>query len=151
MRGIWPVVLVAAAVACVPPGGAEGPEPRAAGEELEAPPILSLLGERERLSLGPEQVVALDSIAREWTLENDRQTVRGGTTVSTGVATTVSRGRPTVRNREAVAENNRRAARAVEAVLTPEQRRLVCDLQSARGGARASRVWPWCVEAGQAP
>lgn len=105
----------------------------------DPPPIFTLFGERERLSLTSEQLVALDSIQRQWSAENERLT-RCGTVVSGGVVTTVEARRVQPRGREA-RSNNYRAAQAVGKVLTAEQRQAVCELQGRR---RARAWWPWC-------
>lgn len=109
-----------------------------------APPILALLGERERLGLTSAQVGALDSIHREWSAVDGRLAGRG-TSVSAGMGgVTTSPGRTAPSGPEARA-NHLRAARAVEAVLDPEQRRAVCDLHRRRREG-VHRIWPWCVE-----
>lgn len=143
MRRVSLVILAALAAACVasaPAAGQQAAEPE--GQD-EVPPVLSLLGFRERLSLTSEQIGALDSIAHEWDVENERLTTRG-TMVSSGLGgTTVSTVRTVGGSRKEAAANNLRAARAVEAVLTPEQRRLVCEMGSARR-SRGRSPWPWC-------
>ena len=160
------VILAASAAACAPSAPAAAPEPRTAGLDVAVPPVRALLGERERLSLTSEQVVALDSIAREWDRANDKLARGGGGAKPAGLVTlALKAGKAATRPRTAVAENNLRAAKAVERVLTPEQRRTVCELTGGGAGdrvdapagsrslvsssaprrAKARRVWPWCA------
>lgn len=106
------------------------------------PPILGLIGDRERLALTSEQVTALDSIYERWNAENTRLT-RTGMVMSTGITgTTFSRGSVAPSGPEARA-NHLRAAKEVEAVLNEEQRRIVCELYSGRREP-VHRLWPWC-------
>src|SRR5215213_601503 len=110
MRRAPLVILAALAAACVLPGSAAGQEPRAAEGQDEVPPVLSLLGQRERLSLTSEQIAALDSIAHEWDVENERLTVRG-TMISSGLGgTSISRVRTVNPSRKEAAANNLKAA-----------------------------------------
>jgi hypothetical protein len=121
-----------------PPAAQESREQR----QALPPPILGLLGDRERLSLTSEQVTALDSIYERWNLENTRLT-RTGMVMSTGITgTTFSRGSVAPSGPEARA-NHLRAAKEVEALLTDEQRRSVCELFSGRREP-VNRLWPWC-------
>ena len=114
------------------------PEAVTPGQSV-APPILALLGQREHLSLTPEQVVALDSIHQRWSAENDRLTHRG-TAVMSGLGGVSVERRLGVETGSEAQANHSRAAKAVEEVLTPEQKRAVCDL-----GRRGNRAWPWCA------
>ena len=128
-------LLVSSAAACAPaaPLAAPAPAPRAA----EVPPVLALLSERERLSLTGGQVVALDSIAREWDAANTRLHRQLGAARGrrpTGIALALRPDAATLR--ASIAENNHRAARAVEKLLTDGQRAAAC------GGRRAP--WHWC-------
>lgn len=125
------------------PAGAEA-ESRQEREALE-PPIPGLLGQRERLSLTSEQVVALDSIHRLWSAENGRLATRG-TVISAGLFATSTHSVVSTSGPEARA-NHLRAGRAVEKVLEPEQRRAICDLYRARPEP-VHRVWPWCGRPG---
>ena len=130
--------IQASAQASPSPAGQESREQR----EALPPPILGLIGDRERLSLTSGQVSALDSIYERWNAENTRLT-RTGMVMSTGVlGTTFSRGSVAPSGPEARA-NHLRAAKEVEAVLTAEQRRIVCELYSGRR-ERVHRLWPWC-------
>lgn len=123
--------------AALTPGG----EDRAEREAL-APPILALMGQRERLALTSAQVVALDSIHRDWSAENERLT-RRGTAISSGVGGTSAAPTRVAPSGPEARANHRRAADAVERVLTVEQQLAVCDLhRNAREDA--SRLWPWC-------
>ena len=140
-RGSLVLVATLAAV-CVSAAPAAGQEAREPEGQDEVPPVLSLLGHRERLSLTSEQIAALDSIAHVWDVENERLTTRG-MMVSSGLGgASVSTVRSTGASRKEAAANNLRAARAVEAVLTSEQRRLVCETPSPRRATRSP--WPWC-------
>ncbi|HSU13741.1 hypothetical protein [Longimicrobium sp.] len=113
-------------------------------EQREAlpPPILALIGERARLSLTSEQVVALDSIQQRWSAENARLTQTGMVMSTSVLGTTFKRGTVAPSGPEARA-NHFRAAKAVEAVLTEQQRRAVCDLHRTRPEP-VHRLWPWC-------
>lgn len=154
---IWSaILLVSSAAACAPSTPQLAPSPRPAGAEADVPPILSLLSERERLSLTSAQVIALDSIAREWDVTNEklvrRLRIARGTRPVPMVATLRPEG-STARDR--LIDNNRRAALAVEQVLTPAQRTAACATtrRERPAGAKplldtrrttAPRVWPWC-------
>lgn len=84
-----------------------------------APNVTALLGAREQLGLTSAQVTALDSIRGAWA-EVDmglRAQMRDG-----------DAGPAIVR----MAENNAAAHEAIEAVLTPEQRRTVCAMPGSR-------------------
>lgn len=131
------ILLVASAGACVPSAPQAAPAPRRAQADADVPPILALLSERERLSLSSSQVIALDSIAREWDVNNVKLNRRLG--VARGKRpVTVALSREASPTRAALAANNRRAAAAVEQVLTPSQRAAACAMPRAIG-ARAGR------------
>lgn len=126
---VLPLILACLA-ACAP---SARPEPAPAPARLadtEVPPVRALLSEREQLSLTPAQVVALDSIALDWQAAHDALAAR-----FTGPARLLAavRSHP----RLALAENNRRAARAVEQLLTPDQRLAACRAQGMMRGAKA--------------
>lgn len=131
------ILLASSAAACAPSASHVATAPTPAPDDV--PPVLALLSERERLSLTGAQVAALDSIAREWQVANDKLNrqlgaVRGKRPA--GVALALRPGaKPT---RAALAENNRRTAEAVEQVLTPAQRQSVCALQSSVRAASAA-------------
>ena len=103
-------------------------------------------------------MVALESIAREWDVANEKLSRRlrlaRGTRPLPAVAALRPQGSYT---RDALAANHRRAALAVEQVLTPAQRTAACDMERASGprdraltrasGARHTStrpLWPWC-------
>ncbi len=131
------ILLVASAAACAPSAPQPGPVPRRAQLEADVPPILALLSDRERLSLSSAQVIALDSIAREWDVTNVKLNRRLG--VARGKRpVTLALNREASPTRAALAANNRRAAEAVERVLTPAQREAACAMPRAIG-ARAAR------------
>ncbi len=130
-------LLVASAAACAPSAPQPGPAPRRAPLDADVPPILALLSDRERLSLTSSQVIAIDSIARDWDVHNVKlnrrlRVARGKRPVTMALKPEAS---PT---RAALAANNRRAAEAVEQVLTPSQREAACAMPRATG-ARAAR------------
>jgi hypothetical protein len=138
------ILLVSSAAACAPAAQPAAPAPRAAAN---VPPILGLLSERERLSLTPSQVVALEEVARQWDAANTKLTRR----------VRQAKVKPLALRAEApaAADNNLRAARAVEQVLSAEQRRAVCELNRAPAARTAStaaprhaerrRTWHWCT------
>jgi hypothetical protein len=138
-----PLLVLSTSLGCAAAHVASNPsaEDRAQRDAL-APPILALLGQRDRLTLTTEQVAALDSIHRDWSAENDRLT-RRGTVVSAGMGgASAGPSRVAPSGPEARA-NHVRAARAVEGVLDREQQVAVCDLH--RSGREAvHRLWPWC-------
>jgi len=167
------ILLVASAAACAPSAPQPGPAPRHAQPDADVPPILALLSDRERLSLTSSQVIALDSIAREWDVNNVKLNRRLG--VARGkrpVTVALNPGANPIR--AALAANNRRAAEAVQQVLTPAQREAACAMPrtigtrasgrnggfkasfAGRGAARPDPhpaavrpAWHWC--AGTAP
>ena len=152
---IWSaILLVSSAAACAPIAPQSAPSPRLAVAEADVPPILSLVSERERLSLTPAQVNALDSIAREWDVANEKLVRRLRLARGTRPIPLVAALRPEGSTaRERLIDNNRRAALAVERVLTPAQRTAACANSTlAQRGKPAStkpldkrsRVWPWC-------
>jgi hypothetical protein len=141
------ILLVSSAAACAPAAQPAAPAPLASAKAADVPPILALLSERERLSLTPSQVVALEEVAREWDAANTKLTRR----------VRQARVKPLALRAEApaAADNNLRAARAVEQVLSAEQRRAVCELDRAPAARTAStaaprrterrRTWHWCT------
>ncbi len=160
-----PVLLAACAPAAAPPA-APAPAP------ADVPPVLVLLDARERLALSGDQVVALESIARDWEAANDTLARRIGAVKGRAVSPLRLALTPQARTaRAAIAENNRRAARAVERALQPGQRQRLCTtyhvqreaehtIRAAKAGqargnshpvahakrrADASPPWPWCA------
>lgn len=146
------ILLAASAAACAPsaPAVAPAPEPapRAEPARADVPPVLALLSERERLSLTAAQVAALDSIAREWDVANEKLHRRVGVARGNRPPSFALALRPGAKPAlSAIADNNRRAAEAVRQVLTPEQRRAVCALPPstrtiapASDGGKAARL-----------
>jgi hypothetical protein len=146
------ILLAASAAACAPsaPAVAPAPAPAARAERTHAdvPPVLALLSERERLSLSAGQVAALDSIARDWDVANEKLHRRVGVARGNRPPAFALALRPGAKPAlSAIAENNRRAAEAVRQVLTPEQRQAVCALSSPartivleREGGKAARL-----------
>jgi hypothetical protein len=129
------MILLAASAACAPsaPAVAPAPEPapRAEPARADVPPVLALLSERERLSLSAAQVAALDSIARDWDVMNEKLHRRVGVARGNRPPAFALALRPGAKPAlSAIVENNRRAAEAVRQVLTPEQRQSVCALPS---------------------
>ncbi|MBB4635522.1 hypothetical protein [Longimicrobium terrae] len=153
-----------------PPESAPASGPRRDVVGTGVPSIPALLSQRERLALTSPQVIALDSVAREWRIENDTlaRRLRGvwgdrqDPRARQGEREReIERARPTLL---ALVANNRRMTGGVEAILDPAQQLIACELQAAehderhagdarqgRGGARrpsaagAGRVnWPWC-------
>jgi hypothetical protein len=149
------------------PGEFVGPMPGGVGGG--GPNVFALIGARERLGLNGAQVTDLDSIGRAWSVVNDsvqrELRRRGERTPAATVHPLLLR----------MAENNDAANRAVEALLSEEQRRVACTLPAAqpgradsrppvnrpsdrRAGARRQpgdsvpgmrmrRGWPWCASA----
>jgi hypothetical protein len=154
-------MMVAACGPASGPAPAVSAGPQGAVVGASAPSIPSLLSQRERLALTSPQVIALDSVARVWRIENDtlarrlrqvwgdrpdpraRQSER---------ARELMAARPTL---AALVENNRRMTGSVEAILNPAQQQIACQIQNedhsgAHGGRRSSRPrngprWPWCA------
>jgi hypothetical protein len=127
------ILLAASAAACAPSAPAAAPAPtpapRVEPARADVPPVLALLSERERLSLTAAQVAALDSIARQWDVANDKLHRRVGVARGNRPPAFALALRPGAKPAlSAIAENNRRAAEAVRQVLTPEQRQAVCAL-----------------------
>jgi hypothetical protein len=178
-------LCLAAAALVLAACGTADPTPRdaelmAAYRGTQAPSIYGLIGERQRLSLTSPQVTALDSIAEELRTTNHRLTdsLREITGSRSGGPVRAPRDSvqraaflPVLRQ---IGQNNQAAVRAVEAALTPDQRRIVCGiarenldertLQAGRrgppGGMRRMppggmepdslmpagyRGWPWCA------
>lgn len=143
-------LLASSAAACAPSTPAAAPAPRTP----EVPPVRALLSERERLSLTGEQVVALDSIARDWDATNTRLHRKLGAARGkrpAGIALALRPEAPTLR--AALAENNQRALRAVEKVLSDGQRAALCGAPEAPRMRTASLraeprrpAWHWCGE-----
>jgi hypothetical protein len=152
------ILLAASAAACAPSAqpaaSAPRPAPSPAAARAQVPPVLGLLSERERLSLSAAQVAALDSIAREWEVADTRLNrqlgaARGSRPPAFTLALRPGAGPALL----AIAENNHRAAAAVEQVLTPGQRQSVCALPPSTRAPSATRMqagrpWPWCQPAG---
>jgi hypothetical protein len=126
-----------AACGSVPPSEtspASGPRRDVVGTGV--PSIPALLSQRERLALTSPQVIALDSVAREWRIENDtlarrlrdvwgdRQDPRARQGER---EREIERARPTLL---ALVANNRRMTGGVEAILDPAQQRIACELQA---------------------
>jgi len=139
------MILLVSSAACAPAVQPVAPAPAA-----DVPPILALLSDRERLALTPSQVVALENVAREWDATNNKVVRRVRQAKVKPLA--FRAGAPSV------ADNNLRATRAVEQLLSAEQRRRVCELNRApavktvsRDAAPRSterrRTWPWCTAA----
>jgi hypothetical protein len=134
-------LVLAACGAPPPPPAAPAPAP-APGEGASAggwrPAVTSLLGLRDELSLTSVQVMALDSLGRDWSSRDDslRRALRetwGARPIERG---DLQRGRPLL---EAMAANDQRAADAVGEILDGEQREILCRLQPVqreRVGAR---------------
>lgn len=105
------------------------------------PQVHGLLGERERLQLSTEQVAALDSIGAWLGSEARRLDLESGQTDAA--------------RSERIGTLDRRATAAVEALLTPAQRTLVCALDVGAGSAAEPRAslaehaarpaWSWCL------
>jgi hypothetical protein len=142
------ILLVSSAAACAPAARPAAPAPRAD----DVPPVLSLVSERERLSLTPDQVVQLEAIARDWDKANTRlgrQRAAGSKLPVAALPLLPEAGAL----RKAMAENNARAARSVEKVLTADQRAAACRpaadprlrTASLRAEPAAARTaWHWC-------
>lgn len=152
---VWPMILlVSSAAACAPSAPPAAPAPRAAQSDA-VPPILALLSERERLSLTSSQVIALESIARDWDAANARMNRRANLVRARRPELGFVALRPGASPYRAA--NNRRAAEAVERVLTPTQRQAACEPQhrsaapagASRAAPRAPKrpSWPWCATA----
>lgn len=137
---------------------------------LEPPPIYSLLGFRERLSLSSEQVEALDSLAQDVKRRNDplvdslRTVADARSGRARGIIPITEETRPVL---ERVRDQNRAAATAVQDLLSDEQQTQVCQLfdETRRDRLRSRRDrdrpvrqtapadtalffslrgWPWC-------
>jgi hypothetical protein len=140
------MILLVSSAACAPAAPPAAPAPVTQASATEVPPILALLSERERLSLTSEQVVALEKVARDWDAANTKAIRRVRQAKVKPLALRA--------HAPAAADNNLRAVRAVEQVLSDEQRRAVCQLNRAPGARVASssaprkverrRAWPWC-------
>jgi hypothetical protein len=158
--------LLAACAPSAPPASAPAPSAPA-----DVPPVLALLDARERLALSSDQVVQLESIARDWEAANDTLSRRIGAVKGRGPRPLhLALGKHARLTREAVVENNRRAAQAVERVLQPGQRQTLCTThrlqreaavavraakagpgartRAAHAGKTAARDWPWCASHG---
>lgn len=172
---VFPAALIAALAACAP-SAPPASAPTAASADMDVPPVLALLSERERLDLQPSQVEAIESIARSWETANDTLARRAGPTPLRLVLRKKAR--------DAVLENNRRTVQAVAQVLRPDQREAFCTAERMRhqagsiartakpapgsrsvastgkapGSVRAltafarrrgetQRAWPWCAPA----
>jgi hypothetical protein len=166
------LVLLASTSACATSAASPASAPGSVEAAAEVPPIPTLMDRRERLVLTESQMAALEEIAREWATSDYEIRRRAGTLKPANpLAITVAL-RPGASGRAAVEANNQRAFRAVEQVLTPEQRRAVCLLPNASRAARTDsparqptrltsrshqgtaasaavrQRWPWCTVAG---
>jgi hypothetical protein len=175
------VAALALSAACGGAGAApqDRPSPEQAGARPpgltggSVPNVFALLGARQQLSLTGPQVTELDSIGRVWSARNDslqRQLGRPGERAEVALI------RPIL---ERVAANNQQANTAIEALLSAEQRRIVCTLPVAGAAEprmpvadrpvnpnagmgsvrsrrdtlpamRMRRGWPWCSAAADA-
>jgi hypothetical protein len=162
-------ILFAALSACAPAAPSSGGTSPGTIGDADVPPVMSLLSERERLSLSSGQVEELESIARDWETTNDELTRQIGAVK--GRAPNPVRLAFAKRARlasSAIAENNMRTAMAVAGVLSPAQRHILCTVERLRatsavrakhhGGNVASVIgrkssrdgdarvdWPWCA------
>jgi hypothetical protein len=124
---IIPIALFAACAPAAAPARSFAPQARV---DAQVPPVRALLRERERLALTAEQVVALDSISREWQAANDALARRLGAVKGRRPNPfRVALARPAL---GLIAENDRRAAQSAAQVLSPRQRRTVCSVQRLR-------------------
>lgn len=160
-----PLLLLSACGAAPEP--ADSPDSRIAGTSVQpAPPVRSLIGFRDRLSLTSEQVVALDSIAT-W-LEEVNSSYRRVVIGRTGERGETPVGPELLAAVDSISANRREADRAVAELLSEEQRTAVCELARRAGGAGArpqgagrreggrtgagdgaTRAgWSWCAAAG---
>lgn len=158
---VMSVILIASAAACAPSAPSTRPSP-----EADAPPVRALLSERDRLSLSSDQVVALDSLSREFDTVGRGVSRRLGI-IKGGLAPRLGFGKQPDRALALVADSHSRAMQAVHQLLRPGQRQRLCELQRAhenkvalrndkrslaghtRGPASArrgetQRTWPWC-------
>ena len=136
MMAVAALALAAACGGGAPSAG--GPAPQGPVGELGGtgggvPDIFALIGARQQMGLTGEQVTALDSIQRVWSVGNDtlRRKLRDAAGAHGRMDLEVAR--PLL---EGLAENNFSAGRAVEALLDEEQRRIACTLRQP-----ASRRW----------
>ena len=127
---VFPAVMLASLAACAPSAPPASAPSAGTSADEDVPPVLALLSERQRLALEPAQVVALESIARDWEAADD--------TLSRRIGAAKGRGPNPLRRMlgkhvlAAVAENNRRTALAVSRVLHPDQRETLCTTQRLR-------------------
>lgn len=129
------VAAVLALSACGPASHGSGRPAVVSPLVLDPPPIYSLLGFRDRLSLTPAQVEALDSLAMAVTRQNAPAVdslraiadARPGRT--RGTIFLDERSRPLL---ERVRSRNQEAAAAVQDLLEPAQREEVCALADRR-------------------
>jgi len=125
-------------------GGVQDPAsaPRAiAPIALEPPPVYSLLGYRQEIGLTSQQVTTLDSIAEGVRRENAPlvQQLRERNPASAqqrGFILIDTVAQPVL---EQVRQNNREAAAAVGAVLTPQQRLAACRMFEQQQRERTTR------------
>jgi hypothetical protein len=133
-----------------PPPASVAPEAGIDPAALVAPPVYSLLGFRDRLSLTSDQVARLDSIggwldvanrrtqAELRTASADRGQARGGMFGRQAP----QRSPEELALLDSLATNNRAAVESVRETLTEEQRERVCELvrpateEGMRGGGR---------------
>lgn len=127
-RLVW--LLGAVGVAGCAAGPAQPPVPLVPENWVGPPRVYSLFGERERLGLTSEQVAVLDSVGQALQEENAPiaarvNELRGDASgrIRTDPQTT-AQVRPLL---EQLRDNNRRAHERVQAVLTDEQERKVCE------------------------
>jgi hypothetical protein len=156
------MILIASAAACAPSAPSTRPSP-----DADVPPVRALLGERDKLSLSSEQVVALDSISREMDVK-DRAVGRRLGIIKGGLVPRLGFGKQQPdRALALVAGSHGAAMQAVQQLLRPDQRQRLCELQREREGKTAlredkrslaghtlassgtrrgegRRTWPWC-------
>jgi hypothetical protein len=145
-------VLAAAACGSRKPAVAPAPSP-ADSTRMEAvrgagqtPPVYGLLGQREKLGLSSQQVVAIDSIGEDLRARNDsllrglralRDSLGGDRMSGRDREQLYTRGQPLY---SGVRDNNLRATRGIYDVLTPEQRVAACrTLRESAGGGMTGR------------
>ena len=137
---------------------------------VRAPSVYGLLGERERLDLTSAQVEALDSIGRWLAAETDEIEDELAPPERAGRVQPDSAEAATFR--DAVTAAHVHAIEGVEALLTAEQREVVCEIQreerderresrgdrarpapfgAGRAMAPARARWTWCPEEQETP
>ena len=129
MKRLVRVLGVALLAGCAA-GPGQPPAPLIPQDWVGPPRVYSLFGERETLGLTSEQVTALDSVGQALQAENAPiaarvREIRGDDTGRPRTdPQTYERVRPLL---EQLRDNNRRAHERVQAVLTEEQERKVCE------------------------